>query len=524
MASLFPSGSATAYQRYAQELSNAIKYRDWIYDPDYALANDAAVYEKIMRDPVTAHAIRYRKHLVAGAEWRIEPASDDDADKRAAEIVEEAVKKIENFTDARIRLASSIFLGSSYAAIQGERYLKRLAGSGARLWWCPKALIDKDRRRFRRVYDRALARRRWEMWSVDREQWEPLAHPEWFVRSVYDDTEASLSYGRGLLNTVYQYQAAKSRTLQDASAASERFGQGFLKAAVDNMRGPDGRPTAGQDGSGSNVATAWARELNKHRARNILVHDARDKVELLTGFTDGWKLLESLRDYYDTAITTAILGANIPTSANAGGSYALALIQENSTEALVQADRLRLSDEITRDLVGAFWRYNRLQLEEEGLGKARKPVFRIVNQKREDPAAASQVIAALLGAGVELRADEVYRKCGFTQPLPEDAVIKPSAEAQEPGGLESLFRPAPPEEKREPAEEALNGAQIAALQQIVQSVSSNLLPPQAAIELIMAGFPSMDRAKASKMITSADNFDPQPIEKQARVNGYARQH
>ena len=38
MASLFPTGSATAYQRYATELSNAILYRDWIYDPDYALA------------------------------------------------------------------------------------------------------------------------------------------------------------------------------------------------------------------------------------------------------------------------------------------------------------------------------------------------------------------------------------------------------------------------------------------------------------------------------------------------------
>ena len=58
MSSLFPTGSAGAYSRYATELSNALKYRDWIYDPDYALANDSAVYEKIMRDPVTAHAIR----------------------------------------------------------------------------------------------------------------------------------------------------------------------------------------------------------------------------------------------------------------------------------------------------------------------------------------------------------------------------------------------------------------------------------------------------------------------------------
>ena len=441
MASLFPSGSAGAYSRYATELSNALKYRDWIYDPDYALANDSAVYEKIMRDPVTAHAIRFRKHLVAGAEWRIEPASDDEIDKRAAEIVEEAILKIENFTDARIRLSSSIFLGSAYAAIQGERYTQRLAGSEPREWWTPKALIDKDRRRFRRVYDRAIGRRRWEMYSIDREQYEALLHPEWYVHSIYDDTESALNYGRGLLNTIYQYQAAKSRTLQDAAALSERTGQGFLMVAIDNMRGADGRPVAGADGSGSNVSDAWATQLDKHRARNILVHDARDKVQLLTGFGEGSQLLSSLRDYYDSAITTAILGAHLPTTANSGGSYALAKIQENSTEALVQADRNRLSDEITRDIVGAVWRYNRFQLDAEGLGSARRPKFRIVNQKREDPVSSAQVVATLLGAGVKLRADEVYRKCGFTQPLPEDETIKgiPGA-APESGGLGDLFK------------------------------------------------------------------------------------
>ena len=440
MASLFPTGSANAYQRYATDLSNAIKHRDWIYDPDYALASDSSVYEKIMRDPVTAHAIRFRKHMVAGAEWRIEPASDEDQDKRAAEIVEEAIKRIGNFTDARIRLSSSIFLGSSYAAIQGRRYAQRLAGSETRSWWVPVALIDKDRRRFRRVYDRALKRRRWEMWSADREHWEPLVNPEWFVHSVYDDTESSLRYGRGLLNTIYQFQAAKARTLQDAAALSERVGQGFLMAAIDNMRGPDGRPVAGADGSGTNVAQTWARELDKHRARNVLVHDARDKVSLLTGFGEGHTLLSSLIDYYDNTITTAILGANLPTTASSGGSYALARIQENSTEALVQADRNRLSDEITRDLVSCIWRYNQLQFEAEGLGAARKPSFRIVNQKREDPAQSAQIVATLLGAGVELRSDEVYRKCGFTQPLPEDATISAPAAPIDPDmGLSDLF-------------------------------------------------------------------------------------
>ena len=84
---LFNTLSATAYQRYAYMLRDALMMRDWVYDPSFALASDWDIYQKVMRDPVAAHAIRYRKHMVAGTEWRIEPGSDKPADKRAAEMM-----------------------------------------------------------------------------------------------------------------------------------------------------------------------------------------------------------------------------------------------------------------------------------------------------------------------------------------------------------------------------------------------------------------------------------------------------
>ena len=254
---LFNTLSATAYQRYAYMLRDALMMRDWVYDPSFALASDWDIYQKVMRDPVAAHAIRFRKHMVAGTEWRIEPASDDTGDKRAAEIIEDLLGYIHNFTDARIRIADSIFTGSSYALICGERSLKTVGGSEARDWWCPYNLKDVDRRRFRRVYNREEQRHYWEFWSLERSEWEELANPEWFIHSVYDDTESSLGYGRGLLDTLYQFQACKARILQDSMAASERYGQGFLTVGVDNMRGPDGRPVAGEDNSGTTIAQEW---------------------------------------------------------------------------------------------------------------------------------------------------------------------------------------------------------------------------------------------------------------------------
>ena len=447
-------------------------------------------------------------------------------DKHAAELVEEILQKMEGFTDARIRLAGSIFTGSSYAYLVGDRSLKDLAGLGMRAWWCPYALVDVDRRRFRRVFDAATKAHRWELWSLEREQYEPLTNPEHFVQCVYNETEDSLGYGRGLLDQIYQFQAQKSRTIQDCMAASERFGQGFLMASVENMRGPDGRPVAGADRSGTTVAQSWATELNKHRARNVLVHDARDEVKLVTGFGEGWGLLMQMVDYFDTQMVTAVLGSNLPTGAESGGSYALGIVQENSTEALIQADRIRISDEITRDLVGACWRYNYQELTAEGLKGARMPKFRIVNQKREDPVDAVGTISTLLDAGIALRKDEVYRKAGFTVPLPEDEVIGEESKGPDLSALltspmdqdtENSPEQIQPDTAPEPADAALNGAQVTALQGIVQNVAANLLPEEAAIELILAGFPAINRDKAVRMVNSAAKFEPavQPPDPQA---------
>jgi phage gp29-like protein len=514
---LFNTLSATAYQRYAYMLRDALMMRDWVYDPSFALASDWDIYQKVMRDPVAAHAIRYRKHMVAGTEWRIEPASDRTKDKRAAEIIEDILDSIHNFTDARIRIADSIFTGSSYAFICGEKTTKSVGGSEQREWWCPYNLKDVDRRRFRRVYNREELRHYWEFWSVEKSEWEELENPEWFIHSVYDDVESSLGYGRGLLDTLYQFQACKARILQDSMAASERYGQGFLTVGVDNMRGPDGRPVAGEDNSGTTIAQEWSTELEKHKARHILVHDARDEVKMINGFGEGYQMLTKLIEYFDTSMVTAVLGSNLPTTADRGGSYAMAVVQADSSEALIQADRLRISDEITRDLIGACWRYNYANLVAEGLGDAKMPRFRIVNQKKEDPKEAAPTIERLLNAGIELRKDEVYRKTGFTMPMPEDDTISQvagfrsglheeltgsSPDGEGAGVGRSPDGPTVPEDQAL-SDEALSGTQISSLKEIVISVANGELNPEAAIELVIIAYPGIPRERAEKMIGSA---------------------
>ena len=431
MAELFPSRSHNAYNRYTQDLSNALYNRDWIYDPSYALASDAEIYAKIMRDPVAAHAIRFRQHLVAGVEWTIEPFSDAPADKQAAAIVKNVIDRISGFTDARIRLGGAIMKGSSYSFIAGRRKFMTVAGGSPQSWWIPTKLDDVDRRRFRLASRRDLdpGGLQWEIWSPVRREWDRVDHPEWFVRSVFDDCEDSLGYGRGLLDTLYYYQAAKARVLQSALSASERFGEGFLMAKIKGIRDPSGKPRRVAGGSNQTIADAWATQLKKHRARNILVMDAEDEVTMLTGNDQGWKLLQSMLSYTDIAQVTAVLGSSLSTmqSMNEVGSNAKAKTHEDSTETLVQADRERLGDDLTRDLVGAIWRYNQFAIRAQAGESANMPRFSLIQQKREDPVEAANIISTLLGSGVDLKSEEVYAKTGFSVPQDGDAIIEGTA-------------------------------------------------------------------------------------------------
>lgn len=413
-----------AYQRYGWGLSSATLWHDWVYDPDFALAQDPDIYAKIIRDPVAAHAMRYRKALAAGLEWTIVPGGEQEEDKALAGIVEELMQGIYCFTDARVRLADAIFRGSTYEFIEGQREFISPGGSASGWWWQPKKLVNVDRRRFRiaRDSERGI---HWQFWSVERFTWEPLAHPEWFIHSVVEDTEDNLGYGGGLLSTIYTFQRAKAACLRDGMRTSERCGMGFLKAKVNNLRGGDGKPVASQGRDGDSVADAWIDQLQKMAAENVLVHDERDDVSLVTGWAEGFQIIKELIDYCDHSIVMTCLGAVVQTMEPKGGSFALAKEQSDSTESLVRIDRQRIGEDIDRDLVGAILRNNRAQIVRLGLQKAAKPTFQITHGKHQDPNMWSEVIGKLQAAGMKLRLEEVYKKTGFTRPVEGDEVLEP---------------------------------------------------------------------------------------------------
>lgn len=413
-------GSSVSSDIYVQALSAAYRAGRRIYDPEFALRQDPEIYEKIRRDAVIAQALTFRKHLIAGRSWNIEPSGTEPADKKAAVVVRELIAKIERLSSTLFNLAEAVVRGSAYALIIGRRMTLRIADFPPMTWWVPVRLKDVDRRRFRQVVDDD-GNSHWEFWSVKRYRWEKLENPGWFVRHIYDDTEPSLGYGRGLLEALYFYNYAKQVALERGLQGLERWAMGILLAAVDSLR-VNSNTTDSDD-----LVQQWIDTVNAMRSQHVLVYDKNDSFSVLTGGGEGWQIVREILEYLDNAMRTLILGANLPTSATEGGSFALGQVQENSTEALVQYDRRLLEETLTRDLVGRVLDMNRANFVSLGLPLDR-PRFNIAQEKREDPSSSIQVIATAISAGISLRRDEVYQKIGFTPPGPDDETITRTSE------------------------------------------------------------------------------------------------
>ncbi len=406
---------------------NSVYHSYRIWEPSYAGSRDPDIWEKVRRDAVISAAVDQRLHAIAAREWRVMPGGKSDADAEAAAVVEEILQQIPRFLETRFELAQAVFLGSAYAFIGGRRVLDTYAKKTG-LWWVPSRLKDMDRRRFRWRSERKPAEdgtnelRTWlEYWSIRREEWVE-ADAARFVRHTYNDEESRLGYGRGLIEAIYFYHYVKGVVMREGLQGLERWAQGMVVVKIDGLRAAsDGKPNA-------TVQTAWIKALKKMRARHALTMSKDDEVDLLNGPGQGHQLVETWLRYVDNAMTRLILGSVRPTGGDMdSGARAAAETESDTTEQLIQFDRLLLDETITRDIIGEIWRHNRAAFSECGLGSAKKPKFSSVQEKRSDPVEASQVIATLLGAGVTLRAEEVYERTGMTPPGPDDDVIEGQA-------------------------------------------------------------------------------------------------
>ncbi len=424
--SIYTNSLAAAYQRWS-----------WISDPDIATQNEPLAWEKVRRDASIAHAIQRRRHAAAGLDWQILPASDEEQDERAAEIMTDLITGIRRFSQARYNLTEAIFRGSSWAYIEGDRRRLRLQSDNKiRKWWTPLELKHVDRYRFRIVRDWETPdediRTHWEIFNVARHEWLRLENPEWFVRSEFESTESSLGYGRGLLNAIYFWWRAKEVTFTLGLSGIERWCNGMLQVSVDGLR-------AGSiDRTNDDIVDEWIAQLQKNRTEHILVSDKNDEIKVHAGPSQGWQQIMDMLHYIDGSVTQLILSSLLPTGGGDGsGSYARAEVESDTAESIFQSDRRSLSEDIQASLIRQVWRLNQIQirsvLADEGLPvTAREPVFRIHQNRNRDPQAEIQVITQALANNIPLLRTEVYERIGYTMPTDDGSADVIEAPAQMP--------------------------------------------------------------------------------------------
>tara|TARA_R110000782_G_scaffold253743_1_gene341951 strand:- start:30446 stop:31804 length:1359 start_codon:yes stop_codon:yes gene_type:complete len=429
-------------QLYVTALSSAWRNGVELHDPSLWLTREPELEEKMLRDADIAHAVQYRRHMIAGQRWACLPRVEGSPRAPVAvSVATELLDGIKNFTQARLNLSRAFFSGSRFGYIHGKMRKLKIGDGVERWWWCPVTIEDRDKRIYRIVphNDGESLSAHWERWNIAKAVFEPesIEDTAQTIRHVYQDDQASLGHGRALREALGWWWYAKEHVFQESLQAVERFAQGILSAKVDGARdAKTGLPN-------TELITQWKNVLEDMRARNVLVYDSSDQVEMVNMSGEGWQMLKEVREELRSTIFTLVLGANLTTGANDGGSYALASIQENSTEALIQYDRETLEETLSDDLLGCVWFKNHANLVELGIDEE-KPRFNVTQEKREDPKERAEVASVLNAMGVELSLEDVMEQTGFRKPEPGEAIVeKPVAPAPDPFGGFGGGAPAP---------------------------------------------------------------------------------
>lgn len=422
-----------AAQIYTRAMSSAWRNGVQLHDPSLWLFRDPEVEEKMLRDADIAHAVGFRRHMIAGKDWSLVPR--DDSSPRsplAVHVGATLLKEIEGFTQARLNLARAFFSGSRFSRIHGEPRVLTLGDGKKRTWWVPIRLEDIDKRMYRIVpnNDDGDLTAHWERWNVGAAAYEIETKRDALhtIKHIYQDDEASMGHGSALREALGWIWYSKEHIYQESMAAVEKYAQGVLTAKVDGARdATTGLPNA-------EVIAAWVEVLEDLRARHVLVFDKSDEVSIMdTGGGDGWRLMETMRTEQRNAVFTLVMGANLTTSASDGGSYALAEVQENSTEALIQFDRETLQETLSKSLIGCIWARNYPNLVELGIHDD-KPLFNITQEKRQDPQERATVASTLSGMGIDLSLAEVLEQTGFSLPEDGEAIVKGGSAPVAPAG------------------------------------------------------------------------------------------
>lgn len=422
-----------AVQNYVQALSSAYQDQLQLYEPSVWLAKDPEIEDKMLRDADIAEAVNYRCALVAGRQWTLQPKfPGSPRAPLAVDVGTQLLGNLKRFSEARKLLARAFLHGQRLGRIHGHVVPLTIGDGRLRNWWVPTRIEDIDKRWYRPVISAKAGEPvsgHYERWNLQARQWEAelVEDAPLTIRHTYQDEQGALGFGRGLRDALGWIWYAKANIWEESLKAAERFGSGTVIGKVSGLR------DAATANTNDDLFRQWVRKLTDMRGRHAVVMDREDEIEVLHGSSEGWQILQYLIEATRTMVKTLVLSANLTTSADKGGSYALGEIQENSTESLIQFDRESLEETLTDTLIECVWWKNHANLAELDLVDHR-PRFNIRQEKRLDPEKRAAVAEKAHNMGLPLAKDDLYEQLGFRKPQEDEEVIEGAAPMAGPGG------------------------------------------------------------------------------------------
>ena len=419
-----------AQEDWLRDFESAVN-RIELREPSTWLAREYELEEKMLQEATIRHAVDHRTALVAGRDYTLVPKREDrDSSKVAVEVAMDCLEELEQFAEARKRLSRAFLHGTCYEQIKCQPFQRDIGDGVVRTWHLPVALEHREKWLYRKTIDGAKTvnpKATWKRWAIYGPQaglWHEMTAQESasLVKHVFADEMGGLGYGRPLRDALAMIWYAMTHTHKETLQAIERFAQGLAIMKIDGLRdGATGNTNAA-------VQTKALSILKKMMARNGLVLDSEDNLEVIEGSGTGHEMLSNFRQELRDQVFTLILSANLPTGASEGGSYALADVQEGSTETLVQFDRCALEETLSRHLLGYIWDLNRANMMELGIMQDR-PKFDLMQERREDPEVASRVLLGATQIGLPVALADAYKKLNLRQPGPDEDLLEPPAPA-----------------------------------------------------------------------------------------------
>lgn len=429
---------------YSYALSAIYQFYDRTRDPSYALSQDVDIYEIMLRDPKVHQGVQDRLTSVCGPDCKVAPFnnSKDPNDVALAKLVDDAFRFIPHFADARMRLATAIFRGQSCELMTGKKRYLRLGGIGqAENWWMFNEFKNIDPRRFtirntKETRKDGSTKIDTELWistvpmfsgrpTVQEADWvhggslmsygfRKVDHPDWLVRVIYNNDEARLGYGRGLVDCLYFYHWLKQILLREGLQGVERWSQGIVVGTLDADRAgaPDSQTMQRERQAMMDALTAM-------RSRHVYVQGKHDDIEVVTGGGEGHQMVMGMIDYVDDCIMAVCTGAVLMSSkseAGDAGSHARDKVGQETQNKIVLSDQKKIDEDISTYAIGLWVRTNWKLICKYGLQHARMPQLKTVQPEDNNPNEFATRLSTVWQANpkFKVRKDEAYEKLGLT--------------------------------------------------------------------------------------------------------------